>query len=152
VATERAQATQQPRWLTLIASLPVEDPASRMRILRTLESLGCAVLREGVYLLPDTPANRQSLQRLGEHAARLNGSCVTLSVDPLDEAQGRQFRAYFDRGAKYAELVKTVESLRAGYGISDPASIARVLAKQRREFDSIRALDFFPSAAKPSSA
>ena len=41
-----------------VAQLPTEDPASRMRVLRTLESLGAAVMREGVYLLPDTPANR----------------------------------------------------------------------------------------------
>jgi hypothetical protein len=41
-----------------------------------------------------------------------------------------------------------VESLKAGYGISDPGSIARVLAKQRRDFELIVALDFFPSAAR----
>jgi hypothetical protein len=148
VAAERAPAAQDPRWLVLIANLPLEDPASRMRILRTLESLGCAVLREGVYLLPDTPENRLSLQRLGEHAARLNGSCTALSVEPLDERQADQFRMYFDRSAKYVELVKTVNSLKAGYGISDPGSIARVLTKQRRDFDAITALDFFPSAGR----
>jgi len=33
-------------------------------VLRTLESMGCAVLREGVYLLPDSQANRLGLRRL----------------------------------------------------------------------------------------
>src|SRR6185295_10053405 len=36
-----------PNWLLTVAQLPVEDPASRMRVLRTLESLGAAVMREG---------------------------------------------------------------------------------------------------------
>ena len=53
LAREKDAGTQDPRWLAFIASLPVEDPASRMRVLRTLESLGCAVLRDGVFLLPD---------------------------------------------------------------------------------------------------
>src|SRR4051812_12781988 len=123
-----------------------------MRVLRTLESLGCAVLREGVYLLPNTPENRQGLLRLTEHVTRLNGSGHTLSVEALDEAQARLFRNYFDRSAKYEELVKTVESLKAGFGISDPGSIARVLAKQRRDYDSISALDFFPSPARERAA
>ena len=42
----------EPRWLLCVASMPADDPASRMRVLRTLEALGATVLREGVYLLP----------------------------------------------------------------------------------------------------
>jgi hypothetical protein len=51
-------------WLVTIAQLPIEDPAACMRVLRTLESLGAAVMREGAYLLPDMPANRQALDAL----------------------------------------------------------------------------------------
>ena len=42
-------------------------------VLRTLESLGAAVIREGVYLLPDTPANRQSLETLADYIAKVHG-------------------------------------------------------------------------------
>ena len=52
-------------WLVTVAQLPTEDPAARMRVLRTLESLGAAVIREGAYLLPDTPENRRALDALG---------------------------------------------------------------------------------------
>jgi hypothetical protein len=123
-----------------------------MRVLRTLESLGCAVLREGVYLLPNTPENLQSLSRLSEHVSRLGGAAHTLSVHALDESQAQLFRSCFDRSAKYEELAKTVESLKAGFGISDPGSIARVLARQQREFDAISALDFFPSPGRERAA
>ena len=135
-----------------MASLPTDDPAARMRVLRTLESLGCAVLREGVYLLPDNPVNRQGLQRLSEHMARINGSAHLLQVTNLDAQQGRTFRSLFDRTGKYEELIKAVEGLRAGFGISDPSAIARVLNKQRREFETISALDFFSSPAKERTA
>jgi hypothetical protein len=141
----RPQAAESDRWLALIASLPTEDPSARMRVLRTLESLGAAVIREGAYLLPDTPACRQGLERLAEYIAKGAGSAQVLQVAPLSEAQLQGFRALFDRSARYAELIKVVESLKVGFGISDPSAISRVLHKQRREFEAIDALDYFPS-------
>jgi hypothetical protein len=129
----------------LIASLPVDDPASRMRVLRTLESLGAAVMREGAYLLPDSPASRQGLAHLSEYIAKGAGSAQVLQAVPVSDAQHKGFQDLFDRSSRYAELVKNVESLKVGYGIADPSAISRVLNKQRREFEAITALDFFPS-------
>jgi len=133
------------RWLALIASLPTEDPAARMRILRTLESLGAAVMREGAYLLPDTPNCRQGLEHLAAHIGKGAGAAQVLQVAPLTEHQQNAFRGLFDRTARYTELLKIVDSLKVGFGIADPGAIARVLNKQRRELDAISALDFFPS-------
>src|SRR6185436_8194152 len=132
-------------WLVTIASLPTEDPAARMRILRTLESLGAAVMHEGAYLLPDTAACRQGLEHLSDYISKGGGGAQVLQVTPASDAQQKSFRALFDRSARYAELVKVVESLKVGFGIADPSAISRVLNKQRREFEAIGALDFFPS-------
>ena len=71
-----------------------------------------------------------------------------LLVAAVSEAQHQAFRLLFDRSARYEELIKTVESLRVGFGHSDPSAISRVLHKQRREFEAIAALDFFPTAAR----
>ena len=138
--------TAEPgRWLVLIASLPVEDPAARMRMLRTLESLGAGVIREGAYLLPDTAACRQGLEHLADYIHKGAGMAQVLQVVPLNDAQLKSYRALFDRSARYAELIKVVDSLKVGFGIADPSAIARVLNKQRRELETISALDFFPS-------
>ena len=136
------------RWLVTIAQLPTEDPAARMRVLRTLESLGAAMMREGAYLLPDTAANRQSLEALGDYIAKSAGSAQVLQVNATAAAQQEQLRRLFDRSARYEELIKTVESLRVGFGHSDPSAISRVLHKQRREFEAIAALDFYPTEAR----
>jgi hypothetical protein len=133
------------RWLVLIASLPTEDPAARMRMLRTLESLGAAVMREGAYLLPDAPGSRVGLEHLAEYIAKGAGVAQVVQVVPLSEAQQNSFRSLFDRSSRYTELIKIVDSLKIGFGIADPSAIARVLHKQRRELDAISALDFFPS-------
>ena len=135
-------------WLVTITQLPTEDPAARMRVLRTLESLGAAVMREGVYLLPDTPANRQSLDSLADYIGKINGTANVLQVSAVSPAQQAAFTHLFDRSARYDSLVKTVQSLRVGYGQSDPSAISRVVHKQRRELEAIAALDFFPSAAR----
>jgi hypothetical protein len=153
MAAETAKAgADATRWLAYITTLPTEDPAARMRILRTLESLGCAVLREGVFLLPDTPAARQGLSSLTDHVARINGSAHLLSVTSLDEAQAQQFLGLFDRTHKYDDLIKAVESLKSAFGISDPVSIMRLLHKHKREYKIISALDFFPSEPKERAA
>jgi len=148
LAKEKESPRPDSKWLVYVASFSTDDPASRMRVLRTLESLGCAVLREGVYVLPDNRVNRQGLQRLSEHMTRINGSAHVLHVTNSDAEQGQTFRSLFDRTGKYQELIKAVEGLRAGYGISDPSAIARVLNKQRREFEAISALDFFTSPVR----
>jgi len=136
------------RWLFCVANLPTDDPEARMRVLRTLEALGAAVLREGVYALPDTPANRQALKPLIDYIAKGGTLVHLLEVGCGSQAQDQAFRRLFDRTARYVELIKVVDSLKIGYGISDPGAIARVLNKQRREFESIGTLDFFPNQTR----
>ena len=133
------------RWLVFVTQLPTDDPAGRMKVLRTLETLGCASLRDGAYLLPDTSENRSGLAKLARFVVSINGSVHVLHVKSADEAQSKEFRGLFDRSEQYRELVKTVESLKAGFGISDPVAINRVLGKQRRDLEAIVALDFFGS-------
>jgi hypothetical protein len=135
-------------WLVTIAQLPVEDPASRMRVLRTLESLGVAVMREGVYLLPDSASNRRALEALAEYIGKIAGSVHVLQASGVSSAQHEALMRLFDRSARYEELIKTVKSLRIGFGHSDPSAISRVMHKQRRDFEAIAALDFFPSTAR----
>lgn len=135
-------------WLLSITQIPGEDPAIRMRLLRTLEALGAAVIREGVYILPDTPDNGKALEKLSEYVVRNAGSAHVVRASSTSAAQAEAFRRLFDRSGRYKELVKVVESLRVSYGISDPGAISRVLHKQRREFDAISALDFYPNEAR----
>ena len=132
----------------MVAHMPLEDPAARMRVLRTLESLGAGVMREGAYLKPDTPAARQSLDALVDYIGKSAGTVYLLRVAADSPTQQEAFVRLFDRTARYDELIKTVEALRIGFGHSDPAAISRVLAKQRREFENIASLDFFPGPGR----
>jgi hypothetical protein len=150
-AERAATASQDPaassQWLVTVTQLPTDDPASRMRMLRTLESLGAAVMREGVYVLPDTPDNHRALERLAQYVAQNAGIASVLRVTASD-AQHAQFRRLFDRTARYEELTKNILSLRGALGVVDASAISRVLHKQRRDLEAIAALDFFPTEAR----
>lgn len=119
-----------------------------MRVLRTLDSLGAAVMRDGVFLLPETAANLQAVAHLVDYIIKNSGSAQALRAAPLDPGQYESLRKLFDRSSRYAELTKTVESLKVGFGLADPSAISRVMHKQRREFETIAALDFFPTPAR----
>jgi hypothetical protein len=142
-----ASAPVESRWLLAVAQFPQEDPGTRMKILRTLDALGAGVLREGVFLFPDSPDNRQALDRLAAYLQKSAGTMHVIHALAATPAQQASFRSMFDRSSRYEDLSKTVRSLKVGFGVADPGAISRVLHKQRREFESISALDFFPSAS-----
>ena len=95
------------RWLVFITILPTEDPTGRMKVLRTFESLGCGMLRDGVYLLPETTDHLASFNRLAEFVTSIAGTAHILRVAGGDPAQDSLFRTLFDRSDAYLELAKT---------------------------------------------
>lgn len=137
-------------WFVLVTQLP-EDATVRMRILRMLDAMGCGILRDGVFVLPETATALQGLERLGLHISASGGIHHFLRVQS-DEAQTKTFARLFDRGMRYVELIKTLEGMRSGFGIADPTALSRMLIKQKREFEAIASLDFFPSETRERAA
>ena len=144
-------------WFVLAAQLP-DDPAARMRILRMLDAMGCAILRDGVFILPGDPdaaspssPSHPGLDRLGQHISAGGGSHHVLRV-VSDAAQTAQFARLFDRSTRYIDLIKTVDGIRSGFGVADPTSMARILMKLKRDFEVITSLDFFPSESRDRAA
>lgn len=137
-------------WFVLVTQLP-DDATVRMRILRMLDAMGCGILRDGVFVLPESTSVQQGLERLGLHITASGGVHHFLRVQS-DAAQTKSFAHLFDRSARYVELIKTVEAMRGGFGIADPTALSRMLIKQKREFEAISSLDFFPSESRERAA
>lgn len=111
-----------------------------MRIWRALRSLGCATLRDGVYALPESPANAAALDQLAAEVRGIDGAAEIFLLGARDAAQRQQLVGLFDRSPAYAELM---ESMRA----ADPGD-ARVLRALRRACTALCAIDFFPGEAQ----
>lgn len=127
-------------FLALFITLATRQSAGRMRVWRALKALGAATLRDGVYLLPETPAHLDALERIAEDARAVEGTADIYQILGRSEPQQRQLTALFDRSAEYAELLGRMREADA-----DDAKALRAL---RRELAALVAIDFFPGEAR----
>lgn len=136
--------TNLPSWLLLVLTLPSSNATARIRIWRALKALGCAPLRDGAYLLPFSVQLEQSLRELADESRREGGSAWLLEVHPQSEADGSAYRLLFDRGADYAVLLNAIADAVAALPDAGPQAITRARRKLQRDYEALRAIDFFP--------
>lgn len=127
-------------WLILVSTLPARNTAARMRLWRAIKNLGCATLRDGVYLLPLNARTDDALRALASEVRTAGGSAEVLRI-VADGAQQTAFLALFDRSADYGRLLA---GIRAALNNPDPKA-AHTL---QREFNAIAATDHFPGDAR----
>lgn len=135
------------QWLLLVLSLPTSNATARMRIWRALKALGCGSLRDGAYLLPQCPAHRQQLRDLADETVREGGSAWLLTAHAQSDVENAAYQALFDRSNDHAELAKALSDARQTLSGLAPQEINRVLRKLRRDYDALRAIDYFPNDA-----
>jgi hypothetical protein len=125
-------------WLTLITTLPTRNTAARMRLWRAIKALGCATLRDGVYLLPARADTDATLRALADEVRAAAGSAEVLHV-AANGAQDTGFRQMFDRSAGYAALIAAMRVATAD---------EKTLRRLTREFAALATTDYFPAAAQ----
>ena len=134
-------------WLLFVLTLQGQQPAARMRVWRALKAVGAAVLRDGVYLLPNRGQFMEELQAQAEDVVRSAGSAQILEVEARDETQAAEFRGLFDRTADYRSLIDQIRKLREALSSKDTNGATAQLTRARRDFEAIAAQDFFPGEA-----
>ena len=135
-------------WVALVISLPTRNATARMRVWRGLKALGCGVLRDGVYLLPDSAGATQALQAQALEVQRAGGSAHLIKVLARDAQQHATFSALFDRTAAYASIVAKLRHWLTPRKDLRNAGRARELSRLRRQFANVAAQDFFPGRAR----
>ena len=142
----------RPAWLLFILTLQGQQPAVRMRVWRALKALGTAVLRDGVYLLPNRLEFIEPLQAQSEEVTASGGSAQILEVNARDEQQETEFRQLFDRTPEYEKLMLEISGARKEIGDLDRAALSARLARLRRDYEAIALQDFFPGSRARSGA
>jgi len=137
----------QPAWLLLVVSLPMPSTAARMRVWRALKALGCMALRDGAYLLPAAADREHALLEIAEDCTREGGVAWLVGAQPRGAEDEQAWRELFDRSNDYAGLRKSWKEANRGLAKFGATELARLRRKLRREFDAIRAVDFFPDDA-----
>lgn len=132
-------------WLTLIISLPTENANTRMRTWRSLKASGAAVLRDGVYLMPERDACRSVFDAL---ATEVSDSGGTAYVMRLEEPVGVDFKAMFDRREEFSALLDDIRATAAEVNEANALELAKKARKLRKGFTGIVEIDFFASEAQ----
>ncbi|MFP5394019.1 MAG: chromate resistance protein ChrB domain-containing protein [Gammaproteobacteria bacterium] len=133
-------------WRLLVASLPSHSATARMRIWRSLKTLGCAALRDGAYLLP-AQAGREALQALRDETEREGGTAWLLDVQSGSLGQEQALRHLFARDAQWRALREQLSEQRGRIASLAPLELARLMRRLRRDLEALRAIDYFPNEA-----
>lgn len=132
-------------WLLLIVTLPTQAATVRMRVWRALKASGCAALRDGAYLLPDGPDREALLRALGGECEREGGSSWLMRVTPASDDEALACLQLFDRREEYAEQRRAWKEAAKDLRRREPQELARMQRRLRREFEALKAVDFYPS-------
>ena len=134
-------------WLLLILSLPTQSATGRMRIWRSVKSLGCAPLRDGAYLLPRSPAHEAAFDDLAETCVREGGTAWVTAAAPLHDDEADAYVTLFDRSEAYAGLIAAWQEAARTLAKRVPSELTRLQKRLCREYEAIRSIDFFPNDA-----
>ena len=140
------------RWCILIISLPGQSGTPRMRVWRALKARGAGILRDGVYVLPESEETRAVLQEQVGNVQGAGGTAYLLTYSSDDSGLGTEFRSLFDRSAEYDEWLAKVAELIDGLAGLDEPEARRKEAQLRRDFDALAGTDYFPGKPKVRAA
>ncbi len=132
-------------WALLMVTLPTRPNAVRLRIWRSLKSLGCAALRDGAYLLP---LEREALfDALAAQVREHGGSALVLRLSPRDEVQRAEVLGQFDRTPAYVAWRESANALQR-----ELEKLGEGLARSRlrgltEALQAVRRTDYYPGAA-----
>jgi len=127
--------------LLLVLSLPTENATVRQRAWRALKASGAAVLRDGVYLLPEHESCRKASESVAAEVVAGGGISHVLRVESTSDINYVQL---FDRGDEYATVLAEILQAQDGLVLDTAKDTLRRTLKLRKTFSRIVEIDFFP--------
>ena len=142
------------RWLLFVHQLPAQDSNLRVRTWRRLQQLGALAVKQAVYVLPDSPAARESFEWLKTDVVDAGGQATIFSADGVDawsdDAIVEEFRR--TRQQAYAELAAELDEALTRATVARAKRrrplTRRMLDAFRQRFANIEQIDFFDSAGR----
>ena len=137
---------------TLVLSLPTKDSTLRMRVWRALKESGCAVLRDGVYLLPTSKGDGAALEKLEKEIRLHGGFALRLQAEPKAASEQSTLQALFDRTPQYADLIEAISTTKASLPRLGPRRGRTAVQRVEQAAQKLAHIDFFPGQAKEQAA
>ena len=136
--------------------LPSKPSNIRVRVWRRLQQIGALVIKQAVYVLPDSSEAREDFEWLKTEIEGVGGQVSILSADHIDgaadDALVEEFRRV--RQEDYASLAREIEHnlnvtrTAAARGKRAPRGERRPIQTFRQRLAAIERVDFFDSAGR----
>ena len=139
---------KSPIFIALVLSLPSRNKTVRMRIWRALHSMGCGVLRDGVYLLPGHTAQQADFADLESDVKAAGGFAMTVEMNFKSSIQSEWARKLFDRTPDYASLITQINAAEKSLARLQQPQADSLMKRLHRAFQAIVTTDFYPGQAK----
>jgi len=145
-------------WLVLIHRLPPKPAYLRVKVGRLLDRFGAVAVKNTVYVLPRTDETQEHYQWIVKTIVQEGGEATVFEakfVEGLKDTEvERLFRDARDRG--YRELLRQGRMIQTALARTRPtvggkAKAVSTLARLRRQFDEIVALDFFGAPSRQAT-
>jgi hypothetical protein len=135
--------SKSQHWLLLVTNLPGQKQTLRMRIWRALKAAGAGLLRDGVYVLPETPDSRQMLEEQAREIRSVAGSVHILHFEAASTEQENALIALFDRTADYQEFNTRLDACKKNLAKLTELDARKALGVIARDVAATAAIDFF---------
>jgi len=138
------------RWLVLVHQLPAKPAYQRVKLWRQLQAIGAIVIRNSVYVLPDTAQSLESLARVLKEIDRIGGEGLLCRSELVDGMRDDQLRALFnaardkDYGALVRDMRKLLQTIKRRK--KNTPDTAPAMIKLRQRLADIERLDFFAAS------
>lgn len=126
--------------LLFVVSLPTQNGTARMRIWRALKNCGAAVLRDGVYVLPQRAGYDDVLQAIASDVIANEGTALIFAAQSPDHLD---IPALFDRSEAYQALQEQLQHLAASLHSVKKEDALKQARKLRKQLHAVMETDFF---------
>ncbi|MDP3111029.1 MAG: chromate resistance protein [Thermodesulfovibrionales bacterium] len=141
-------------WLLFFYSVPSKPVSNRMKVWRRLAKAGAIQSKGGVYILPYSEEHNELFQWLVSEVTAMKGEAAFVRVENIETMKNSEIIGLFNqqRERDYSVLMKNLEelerkvsSVRKGGGNQNNKKLMDQMTRIGKEFEGIRAVDFFSS-------
>ena len=143
------EAARRPphKWLLLIHQLPPTPAYVRVRVRRRLKQLSAQLLKNSVYVLPNSRENAEDLHWLRRDILDSGGEATITLADLVEGASDAELEEQFRKAsdAEYDEFVRTVLAVKGGQ------LKERDVQRLRSQLSDLNARDFFAARGRAAA-
>lgn len=139
-------------WLLLLHRLPPENPYLRVKVWRRLQRVGAVSVQNAVHALPNVEGCREHFEWIVREIAQAGGAASIGETRFIVGAGDDALRGTFveARASDYRALVEEARKVLGPPPVRSeqarlPANFVATVARLRRRWDDIRAIDYFPA-------